>query len=52
VVVVTARELTREETAWLGWHVEEVLRKGAYGREELLAAVRGMIARHVSATAA
>jgi CheY-like chemotaxis protein len=52
VVVITAKELTGEETAWLGWHVEEVLRKGAYGREELLAAVRGMIARHVSATAA
>jgi CheY-like chemotaxis protein len=52
VVVVTARELTREETAWLGRHVEEVLRKGAYGREELLAVVRGMIARRVSAKAA
>jgi CheY-like chemotaxis protein len=52
VVVVTARELTREETAWLGWHVEEVLRKGAYGREELLAVVRGMIASRVSAKAA
>jgi CheY-like chemotaxis protein len=39
VIVVTAKELTREDTQRLNQHVEDVLQKGDYPREDLLDAV-------------
>jgi CheY-like chemotaxis protein len=44
VVVVTAKDLTAEEHARLSGRVAEVLRKGAYTRERLLAEVRERVA--------
>jgi signal transduction histidine kinase/DNA-binding response OmpR family regulator len=44
VVVVTAKDLTAEEHARLSGGVAEVLRKGAYSRERLLAEVRDRVA--------
>jgi CheY-like chemotaxis protein/anti-sigma regulatory factor (Ser/Thr protein kinase) len=43
VVVVTAKDLTREEREALAGRTDQVIEKGAYGREQLLAEVR----RHV-----
>jgi CheY-like chemotaxis protein len=40
VVIVTAKELTAEERAWLGDRTQQVLQKGSYGREQLLEQVR------------
>ncbi|MDQ3945845.1 MAG: response regulator [Actinomycetota bacterium] len=44
VVVVTAKDLSAEEQAMLSGRVAEVLRKGAYTRERLLAEVRERVA--------
>jgi signal transduction histidine kinase/DNA-binding response OmpR family regulator len=44
VVVVTAKDLTAEEHARLSGRVAEVLRKGAYTRDRLLAEVRDRVA--------
>ena len=49
VVVLTAKDLSREEVAWLGRRAGRVFRKGAYGRAELVAAVHGTIAGRVAA---
>lgn len=43
VVVVTARDLTREQTEWLGDRAARVLQKGAYDRGELFGLVHGML---------
>ena len=43
VIVVTAKDLDREEAARLGKHVEKILQKGAYNRDELLDVVRRTI---------
>ncbi|HET6521869.1 MAG TPA: response regulator, partial [Geminicoccaceae bacterium] len=51
VVVVTARDLAPEEAAWLRRHAEQVFRKGAYDRVDLIAAVHRMIARRIAARA-
>jgi CheY-like chemotaxis protein len=48
VVVVTAKDLTAEEQARLSGQVHEVLRKGAYTRERLLAEVRERVAAWAS----
>jgi signal transduction histidine kinase/CheY-like chemotaxis protein len=48
VVVVTAKDLTAEEHARLSGGVAEVLRKGAYTREHLLAEVRQRVAAWTS----
>jgi signal transduction histidine kinase/CheY-like chemotaxis protein len=45
VVVVTAKDLDREEAAWLGGRAERVFRKGAHERAELIGVVEGMLAR-------
>jgi CheY-like chemotaxis protein len=52
VVVVTARDLSPDEAAWLRRHTEQVFRKGAYDRAELIGAVRQMIARRIAAAVA
>ena len=43
VVVVTSKDLTREELEWLGARANEVIRKGTRGRTDLIAALK----RHV-----
>ena len=50
VLVVTAKDLTAEERARLNGRVEQVLRKGAYSRDELLARVRAAVRASVEAT--
>jgi signal transduction histidine kinase/CheY-like chemotaxis protein len=47
VVVVTAKDLGREEAAWLDGHAEKVLQKGAYGRAELVGVVHDLVAQHM-----
>ena len=44
IVVVTSKDLTRDELDWLGARAKDVIRKGAKGRAELLAALK----RHVA----
>jgi PAS domain S-box-containing protein len=44
VVVITAKDLTAEDHARLNGGVERVLRKGSYGRDELLREVGDLIA--------
>jgi len=46
VVVLTAKELTPEDTRVLQDGVEKILKKGAFGKEELLAEVRSRVRRH------
>jgi signal transduction histidine kinase/DNA-binding response OmpR family regulator len=48
VVVVTAKDLARDELAWLRTNAEEVFQKGSYHRRELIALVHELIARGVS----
>jgi CheY-like chemotaxis protein len=52
VVVVTAKDLTPGELAWLRSKTEKVFHKGAYGRAELVALVEGAIVRHGQAASA
>jgi signal transduction histidine kinase/CheY-like chemotaxis protein len=48
VIVITAKDLDREELAWLNGRVEKVFQKGAYDRAELLRIIDGMIARRMA----
>jgi signal transduction histidine kinase/CheY-like chemotaxis protein/BMFP domain-containing protein YqiC len=43
VVIVTSKDLGRDELEWLRANTIEVLQKGVYGRAELIAALRGMV---------
>jgi signal transduction histidine kinase/DNA-binding response OmpR family regulator len=43
VVIVTSKDLTREELEWLRGHAMDVFQKGAYSRAELIATVRAMV---------
>jgi CheY-like chemotaxis protein len=45
IVVLTAKDLTVEDRLRLNGYVEKILQKGAYGRDELLADVRELVAR-------
>jgi hypothetical protein len=45
IVVLTATDLTVEDRLRLNGYVEKILQKGAYGRDELLAEVRELVAR-------
>ena len=47
VVIVTAKDLTAEEHERLNGSVVRILQKGAYGREELLAEVRALVAASI-----
>jgi signal transduction histidine kinase/CheY-like chemotaxis protein len=47
VVVVTAKELTAEDVALLNGHVQKVLQKGAYSRDELLCEIRDLVVHAV-----
>jgi CheY-like chemotaxis protein len=50
VVVVTAKELTEEDRKLLRGNVEQVFRKGAFGREELLRELRDLLSAHGATT--
>jgi signal transduction histidine kinase/CheY-like chemotaxis protein len=43
VVILTSKDLTREELDFLRGNALDVFQKGAYGRAELVAALRGMV---------
>jgi signal transduction histidine kinase/DNA-binding response OmpR family regulator len=43
VVIVTSKDLRRDELEWLRGNTMEVFQKGAYGRAELVAALRAMV---------
>jgi signal transduction histidine kinase/CheY-like chemotaxis protein len=45
VIVITAKDLTLEEAAWLRGCAEKVVQKGAYDRIELVRVIAGMIHR-------
>ena len=48
VIVVTAKDLTREDIDRLNGHVAKVLQKGAYQRRDLLADIHAMIGPRVA----
>jgi CheY-like chemotaxis protein len=50
VVVVTAKDLTNDERMALKSRTEQVIQKGAFGREQLLAEVRRQVRASVSST--
>jgi hypothetical protein len=45
VVILTAKDLSAEEQQRIGGQAESVLRKGAHGRERVLAEVRARVAQ-------
>ena len=47
IVVITAKDLTRDDRERLNGSVQKILNKGAHGRDELLAEVREMVAASV-----
>ncbi|HEU5194331.1 MAG TPA: response regulator, partial [Methylomirabilota bacterium] len=48
IVVVTAKDLTRDDRDRLNGYVQRILQKGAYSREQLLAEVRELVATSVA----
>jgi len=48
IVVVTAKDLSREERERLNGHVQKILQKGTHGRDQLLAEVRELVATSVA----
>jgi len=48
IVVVTAKDLSHHDRERLNGHVQRVLQKGAYGREQLLAEVRELVTASVT----
>ena len=48
MIIVTAKDLTREDIVRLNGHVAKVLQKGAYQRRDLVGAIHAMIARRVA----
>ena len=48
IVVITARDLSREDRERLNGYVEKILQKGAPGRDELLAEVRELVATNMA----
>ena len=48
IVVVTAKDLSRDDRDRLNGYVQKILQKGAYGREQLLAEVRELVASSVA----
>ena len=51
VIIVTAKDLTREEVDRLNGRVVKVLQKGAYQRRDLVGDIHAMIARQVAPAA-
>jgi GAF domain-containing protein/CheY-like chemotaxis protein len=48
IVVITARDLSRDDRERLNGHVEKILQKGTYDRDRLLAEVRELVASSVA----
>ncbi|HET9488788.1 MAG TPA: GAF domain-containing protein [Methylomirabilota bacterium] len=48
IVVITARDLSREDHERLNGYVQKILQKGAHGRDQLLAEVRELVASSVA----
>jgi CheY-like chemotaxis protein len=48
VVVITAKDLSRDEAEWLRQHAERIFHKGAYRRSELIRVIREMLARRLA----
>jgi signal transduction histidine kinase/CheY-like chemotaxis protein len=48
IIVITAKDLTREDRERLNGYVQKILLKGAHGRDELLAEVRELVATGVA----
>jgi GAF domain-containing protein/CheY-like chemotaxis protein/anti-sigma regulatory factor (Ser/Thr protein kinase) len=48
VVVITARDLSRDDRERLNGHVEKILQKGTYDRDQLLVEVRELVASSVA----
>jgi CheY-like chemotaxis protein len=48
IVVITARDLSRDDRERLNGYVQKILQKGAHGREELLAEVRELVGQSVA----
>jgi CheY-like chemotaxis protein len=48
VIIVTAKDLTREDVDRLNGRVVKVLQKGAYQRRDLVRDIQAMIARQVA----
>jgi hypothetical protein len=49
VVIITAKELTPEERAWLNGSVVRILEKRALGQDALLSEVRELVAASIDA---
>jgi CheY-like chemotaxis protein len=48
VVVITARDLSRDDHERLNGYVQKILQKGEHGRDQLLAEVRELVATSVA----
>jgi CheY-like chemotaxis protein len=48
IVVITARDLSRDDHERLNGYVQKILQKGAHGRDQLLAEVRELVATSVA----
>jgi CheY-like chemotaxis protein len=48
VIIITAKDLGREDLARLNGRAERVFQKGAYNRTELIGIVHGIIARRIA----
>jgi len=48
IVVVTAKDLSRDDRERLNGHVQKILQKGTHGRDELLGEVRELVAASVA----
>jgi len=48
IVVITARDLSRDDRERLNGYVQKILQKGAHGRDQLLAEVRDLVAVSVA----
>jgi CheY-like chemotaxis protein len=48
IIVITAKDLTREDRERLNGYVQKILLKGDHGRDELLAEVRELVASGVA----
>jgi CheY-like chemotaxis protein len=47
VIVITARDLNKEDKDRLNGHVSRVLQKGLYTRDELLQQISGLVASRI-----
>ncbi len=48
VIIITAKDLNREDLARLNGRAERVFQKGSYNRTDLIGIVHGVIARRIA----